>query len=548
MRYQFSALAESLNLTGSVIDSWLPNSLVESNQGAAWVDDTNFIDPYVEFSDSNLGGFRVQLDYVPPQTSLDYLPDGAGGQNPSGGFTCTGLGRLSNGNWIIGNDGRTDEADVTHDCSVVILSSDKTTIVDEWDMTPVSLVGNNSVQGVTVHTDGTIYVASPQANKILHLSSTGSKLGEIAATGANGLAYNPDDNQLLWKSNLNDGILHVYDLDTSSEVDTWSISLNIDHLYYSQGALWCTDGANGTDATIFIYDTITHELIGRLLNFVDAQAVEGIYVSGNKLTISNDGGFHAASTPARNMLLEYEVDTTAYPARTRFLGVHSRLKLNGASPSNKGVLISRGKPNTTGKTGWALYDIPNDRIRLQVREDAAFWLIEFDVTRGVDFDFSVYVDFDGEVAYGEINGVPTAPFRIAGDYTNIPTHLNITNMRLGRGNEAGGNEFTINASVKTIAVTSTLSEFNAQAILIQSDPVISSTSTLTIMGIPDGTFLTTLLTDARPSLLIESVDRTYSSGETSFLIDQPVGTQIYGVVRDGSDPSTDGAAIKAITT
>lgn len=74
-----------------------------------------------------------------------------------------------------------------------------------------------------------------------------------------------------------------------------------------------------------------------------------------------------------------------------------------------------------------------------------------------------------------------------------------------------------------------------------------STSTLTITGIPDGTFLTTLISDARPSVFIESVDRVYSGGSSSFTVDLPVNTQIYGVVRDGADPSVDGASIRAVT-
>lgn len=75
----------------------------------------------------------------------------------------------------------------------------------------------------------------------------------------------------------------------------------------------------------------------------------------------------------------------------------------------------------------------------------------------------------------------------------------------------------------------------------------ASTSTITITGIPDGTFLTTLITADRPSALIESVDRVYSGGSSTFSVNVPAGTQMYGVVRDNLDPSTDGAAINAVT-
>ena len=76
---------------------------------------------------------------------------------------------------------------------------------------------------------------------------------------------------------------------------------------------------------------------------------------------------------------------------------------------------------------------------------------------------------------------------------------------------------------------------------------VESTITLSITGIPDGTFLTTLITADRPSTLIESVDRVYSGGSSTFSVNVPASTQMYGVVRDNLDPSTDGAAINAVT-
>ena len=77
--------------------------------------------------------------------------------------------------------------------------------------------------------------------------------------------------------------------------------------------------------------------------------------------------------------------------------------------------------------------------------------------------------------------------------------------------------------------------------------LMGSTSTITITGIPDGTFLTTLITSGRPSALIESIDRAYSGGSSTFSVNVPPATQMYGIVRDNLDPSTDGAAIKAVT-
>tara|TARA_R110000764_G_scaffold30687_1_gene70923 strand:- start:2951 stop:4630 length:1680 start_codon:yes stop_codon:yes gene_type:complete len=139
-----------------------------------------------------------------------------------------------------------------------------------------------------------------------------------------------------------------------------------------------------------------------------------------------------------------------------------------------------------------------------------------------------------------LGGTP-APIRAAFDST-IATNVNCL---------FGGDLSVIDIDVATTSGNDGLHiKSNADGLTATNivwDALSGSSSTITITGIPDGSFLTTLITADRPSALIESVDRTYSGGSSTFSVNVPVGTQMYGVVRDNSDPSTDGAAINAVT-
>ncbi len=74
------------------------------------------------------------------------------------------------------------------------------------------------------------------------------------------------------------------------------------------------------------------------------------------------------------------------------------------------------------------------------------------------------------------------------------------------------------------------------------------TATLTATGIPDGTYLVTLFDDSRPvTEIVYSGNATFASDAASVTLALTAGQQLYGVVRDGSDPSSEGTALKAVT-
>ena len=74
---------------------------------------------------------------------------------------------------------------------------------------------------------------------------------------------------------------------------------------------------------------------------------------------------------------------------------------------------------------------------------------------------------------------------------------------------------------------------------------ISSTLNLTIIGIPDGSFMTVL--DKADGTRIQRQNETYSSEAVSILLTVPLGSTVKGYVDDASNPSVNGAYIEGVT-
>lgn len=66
---------------------------------------------------------------------------------PEKGWTCTGLARLPDGSWLVGNDGRGAGVSDPQLASIVHLSADRAAILREWTITALGLPAA-SVQGV----------------------------------------------------------------------------------------------------------------------------------------------------------------------------------------------------------------------------------------------------------------------------------------------------------------------------------------------------------------------------------------------------------------
>ncbi len=83
---------------------------------------------------------------------------------------------------------------------------------------------------------------------------------------------------------------------------------------------------------------------------------------------------------------------------------------------------------------------------------------------------------------------------------------------------------------------------------ITSQGAINSTAVFNVTGIPNGTYLVTVFSASRPATLIFSSNLVFSGGIASISVSIAAGTQLYGIVRDSSDPSIGTAALKTITT
>lgn len=499
------------------------------------------------FTNANVSGLRSHADGSAKLVQKRLLPNGAQGQNPTGGFTCTGLFKLANGNWLVGNDGRTDEGDATFSPSVVELSPEGDTIVNELDMS--SVVGDNSVQGVIEANDGSYWIASPNANTIYSInSSTGAEITSFAATGANGLAYNSADNVLYWCS-ASSSTVHVYDIDTTSEVSTLTITVSTpDQLFYKDGTLYITQGSNGDDGNVYMHDVYDDRFIGRIQDLPACQAIEGIVVEEYTITIANDGGFHTAAYPPVNALLTYQIDANI-PQRSGFLGVHGKLTLNGASPAQRSTFVTYGKPfeSSTGY-GWAVYFMDSDELRVQIRDpddSSNVYLAEWAITRGTEFTFDVYIDIDSDTVYCEIDGVDQgAPVTTVGTLSTITPQLRYTFTTVGVSQEDNPREYPLNGDVRNCFVSTTLADFNEVKAFNQSGDTITSDFTITATGAPDGEYLTY----AKAGNIAITSSATYSSESATVRGIVCPNSSAEGYVIDNESPHVDGAVIVGATT
>ena len=71
---------------------------------------------------------------------------------------------------------------------------------------------------------------------------------------------------------------------------------------------------------------------------------------------------------------------------------------------------------------------------------------------------------------------------------------------------------------------------------------------LLISNIPNGSHIVTLFSDSIPAIMVSSKATSFLNGEAEISTTQPIGTQVYGLVRDSTtSPSTKSAPISAIT-
>lgn len=242
------------------------------------------------------------------------LPDGALAQNPNGGFTCTGLDKITTGQWkgcwIVGNHGLAAPG-TGNTPSIVILSPDMRRIVKEIPCLPLfpTIV---SIQGVAWDTsDDTIWFVDKANQTLRHISVAGADLGDhiVVSHAINGLAYRPDVDGL-YAPEEGTANLNLYSCADGSLLATVTgISPTTDQCHYNAALdqFWITRGTNGTDGEYIAYDPDTGKMLLRR-TLPGSQSIEGLHFDGRILTVLNDGAYHTEANPPLALACKYRIN------------------------------------------------------------------------------------------------------------------------------------------------------------------------------------------------------------------------------------------------
>jgi len=242
------------------------------------------------------------------------MPNGIGGENPNGGFTCTGLAKITSGMWtncwLVANDGRSVEGSSVYKCSIVILSPDMSRVIREFTVFD-KVATPGSIQGVAWdESDDTFWFADQGANMVRHMDLTGTLLPDAINTGfiPNAVARIASEDALILPR-YNTGTVDVFSCATGLLIRTVSgIRADHDQAHYdpSSNALWYTAGANGSNGAVYAASMASGAQL-RQFTLSGSQAIEGVHVDGLRLTVLNDGGFHTIAKPALSMACSYNL-------------------------------------------------------------------------------------------------------------------------------------------------------------------------------------------------------------------------------------------------
>ncbi len=362
----------------SQIDDKSPNNFYFSESGSDKHPVYNSTDGLMEFDGSNdsLEGF------IHPTTSIttaQTLPDGMGAVTDKG-FTGTGLALRSDGTFWAGNDGRGAPADTTHEPSIVHLSADGSTILDEIDVSAIEATAT-SVQDVTIDTsDDSLWFCLPDENLIINIDDEGTEQSRFSYTNVHGLAYYPEEDHLFILRDS--GVLRRINQAGTTQ-DGFSITLsgsNWDKLHYDaeRNGLWITQGANGSDGNLYFFD-IASESLSEPLPLVGADAIEGVVIEGNTAWILNDAYFHTGS-PALNRLLRFNIEpfkVRATSLERDAIDFTCAFKINNSNTSADAIFTSG---NPLSSEGFGFYIISDTTVRCFVHDGSNSRASSSDIT------------------------------------------------------------------------------------------------------------------------------------------------------------------------
>lgn len=265
---------------------------------------------------------------------LDYtiLPDNAGGA-ASGGFTCTGLDRITAGPyagcWLVGSDGRTTDGTAggppgSFNAEVLILTPDFRRIMTKFSLG----VAATSVQGVVFNkiTGTSFWAAMTNNGTIRHYNLYGVSAGlEIAADritwaygldGPTGLAHVVASNAL-WVTDPASSTMRLLSCVDGSQISSFALSLASRdqlHLDEANNLLYYSVGANGADGYVYVSNLSNPTDVSLAYGPLKyCQAPEGLHIDRETgiLTKLSDGGYHELANPRLNIAIRYKVPLLA---------------------------------------------------------------------------------------------------------------------------------------------------------------------------------------------------------------------------------------------
>lgn len=227
------------------------------------------------------------------------LPDIPGGEAGKG-FTCTGMCQDPDSTDIwVGNFGATRGAGGNSTpISIVRLSADGSTLVSQQQ----TVQGIGGLQGVAFVTSSPLRClayADGSSGNIYFMNRDGSvpRSNLVMPFAVNALAWD-DARQGLWASNAANGDVWFTTLGgvllKYADFNSWGGPIDhicVDPSRGTAGYIWTTSGANGSPGILIAWDVAKDRIVDRFL-LSDAQAVEGLLVSGTSLKIVTDGYYH----------------------------------------------------------------------------------------------------------------------------------------------------------------------------------------------------------------------------------------------------------------
>lgn len=285
------------------------------------------------------------------------LPAGASGSVAGRGFTCTGLARLPDGKWVVGNHGKANAA-AAFAPSVVILTADMASIYAEFTIASIDPAATlDSVQGVAVNSTGNILVSQKATKKIYEITPAGELVTTLTVLAVvNALGFNSLTGNVLYADDGNQ-IRNVHPTTGAAVSASKSVESGpIDKIQFDPtlNGVWYTSGTNGVDGKLgffsFASQTTTH-----MLTLPGADAIEGCYVSGRNVYVCNDALYHSGASLS-NAIRRYDVDWDPPLTASSTLLVSGVWKRNGPRPAATTAVVTVGNSlfNTAGVGGFGI--------------------------------------------------------------------------------------------------------------------------------------------------------------------------------------------------